>query len=401
MTSSRVIRGTKAKIFLYVCAVIAITGLIACYNSTLSQLDEVRKSNELCREQQENLSTQLQVISDYKQKLEKSLKNEKAEHQQSRSNLEIKINEERSKSQKLTNDALIKYSSLQQHYKLLETQHDDFKEEASKTQKQQLEEINSLQAKLKEVEEELKKVKASKESIKTQLTELELENTQINKALQRLSNNDSQNTLNLYADEYRILAEKYNVLKTKCGIPEDEIVASKAADLPNKPSEKSNPLLPELKLAENPSSSTKTVLKSVGGAALNGAIAPSPTPESVKKEANLKPPQGVVAPMEVQNSEDQNEQPQVLPQPKHVDRAEDPEKDNVAQEEFDGPIAGMDYAEDSIKHAVNLEHKENRADNKNQHEEQQYKDLQQEEGGDDDADYPDRPPRPEEVVIRN
>lgn len=94
------------------------------------------------------------------------MKNEKAEHLQSKNSLEVKINEEKSRGQKLTNDALLKYNSLQQHYKLLQTQHDDFKEETSSTQKKQLEEINSLQAKLKEIEEELKKVKASKESIK-------------------------------------------------------------------------------------------------------------------------------------------------------------------------------------------------------------------------------------------
>lgn len=60
MTTSRVIRGTRAKIFLYVCAILIITGIIACYNNTLSQLDDIRKSNEICHQQEENLSTQLQ-----------------------------------------------------------------------------------------------------------------------------------------------------------------------------------------------------------------------------------------------------------------------------------------------------------------------------------------------------
>lgn len=60
------------------------------------------------------------VISDYKQKLENSLKNEKAEHQQTKDNWEVKINEEKNKGQKLTNDALHKYNSLQQHFNLLQ-----------------------------------------------------------------------------------------------------------------------------------------------------------------------------------------------------------------------------------------------------------------------------------------
>ena len=64
MTSARVIRGTKAKIFLYVCGILIITGLIACYNNTLSQLEDVKKSKEICQQQQENLSTQLQGDKD-------------------------------------------------------------------------------------------------------------------------------------------------------------------------------------------------------------------------------------------------------------------------------------------------------------------------------------------------
>lgn len=60
MTTSRVIRGTRAKVFLYVCAILIIVGIIACYNNTLSQLEEVKKSNDICHQQEENLSTQLQ-----------------------------------------------------------------------------------------------------------------------------------------------------------------------------------------------------------------------------------------------------------------------------------------------------------------------------------------------------
>lgn len=60
MTTSRVIRGTRAKIFLYICAILIITGLIACYNNTLSQLDDSRIANENCHQHEETLSTQLQ-----------------------------------------------------------------------------------------------------------------------------------------------------------------------------------------------------------------------------------------------------------------------------------------------------------------------------------------------------
>lgn len=102
-------------------------------------------------------------------------------------------------------------------------------------------------------------------------------------------------------------------LQKKCGEPVDEKVNSLNALLVNKPSEKSLVNLPLLKMAENPSSSTKAVPKmSPSKGVLNGARpmnAPTVTPESVKKEVNLKPPQGVVEPPE--NRENQNEQPQL------------------------------------------------------------------------------------------
>lgn len=60
MTSSRVVRGTKGRITLCICAILIITAIIVCYNNTLSQLDDVRRTNEQCHQQQENLSTQLQ-----------------------------------------------------------------------------------------------------------------------------------------------------------------------------------------------------------------------------------------------------------------------------------------------------------------------------------------------------
>ena len=90
----------------------------------------------------------LAVISDYKQRLEKSLKTEKAEHQQVRNELENKLNEEKSRNEKATNEANLRFTSLQQHFSMMQTQYDD------------------LQSKLKEVQDELKEVKASKESLK-------------------------------------------------------------------------------------------------------------------------------------------------------------------------------------------------------------------------------------------
>lgn len=60
MTTSRIVRGTKCRIFVYVSAILILTAIIACYNNTRLELENAQKSNDLCHQQHENLSTQLQ-----------------------------------------------------------------------------------------------------------------------------------------------------------------------------------------------------------------------------------------------------------------------------------------------------------------------------------------------------
>lgn len=147
MTSSRIVRGTKGRIILYVCGVLIITGIIACYNNTRLQLEDVQKSNELCHQQQEHLNSQLQgcfsynlhqnckstflkktnisflVIFDYKQRLEKSLKSEQAEHQQIKSDLESQLKKENEENEKIISENKqnkLRIASLQNQHSLLE-----------------------------------------------------------------------------------------------------------------------------------------------------------------------------------------------------------------------------------------------------------------------------------------
>lgn len=106
------------------------------------------------------------MISDYKQRLEKSLKVEKAEHSQSKKELQTKLDEERVKNEKTASQIKMQLSSLQQNYQLLQIQHEDFKQKCTDNQQEQANEINQLQATLKEAEEELKRVKKDKENLK-------------------------------------------------------------------------------------------------------------------------------------------------------------------------------------------------------------------------------------------
>lgn len=57
---------------------------------------------------------------DYKNRLEKSLQQEKTEHKQTRTELEAKINEEKIRRDKSSVEANLRFTSLQQHYKLLQ-----------------------------------------------------------------------------------------------------------------------------------------------------------------------------------------------------------------------------------------------------------------------------------------
>lgn len=110
------------------------------------------------------------MISDYKQRLEKSLKAEKAEHTQSRKDLQTKLDEEKAKNERTASQIKLQLSSLQQSYQLLQTQNEDFKQKCADNQQEQASEINQLQATLKEAQEELKKVKNDKEKLKVGYT---------------------------------------------------------------------------------------------------------------------------------------------------------------------------------------------------------------------------------------
>ncbi|XP_023014174.1 uncharacterized protein isoform X2 [Leptinotarsa decemlineata] len=449
MTTSRVIRGTRAKIFLYICALLIIVGIIACYNNTLSQLDDVKKSNDICHQQEENLSTQLQVISEYKQRLEKSLKTEKADHQQALSNLEDQLKEERNKNEKYSSESKMKFSSLQQHFNLLQTEYDDFKEETSKAQKQQQEEINTLQAKLKEVQEELKKVKASKESLKSEYMELLTEKEHFEKEAQRNQNdnNDFESNINHLTLENDELKREIKQLKESCSRNQDTLAeprvfsgisspksTDKAAQLNPPDNSAANVLQSEEKQENNvlalpdgdnkdkmasSSSSTKAGLKP-SQASLSGArpiLSPTVTPETLAKKGVLmvpekkKLPDGVVA---VPERKEHNDQPEIInaryqnareSAKEHADEkaVREEENENGAHEVFDS-------RDDHVKHAEKQHFDKQHIDtlgNERDQDQPDYKDLQndvqlEENEEDDDGDgYDDHIARQKDPAVRN
>ena len=69
-------------------------------------------------------------------------------NEQNRQEVQQKAKDEKELHNKSAMEANLRYASLQQHFKLLKSQHDDFYDECSKTKKKMMEDINGLQAKL-------------------------------------------------------------------------------------------------------------------------------------------------------------------------------------------------------------------------------------------------------------
>ncbi|CAH1105874.1 unnamed protein product [Psylliodes chrysocephalus] len=444
MTTSRVIRGTRAKVFLYVCAILIIVGIIACYNNTLSQLEEVKKSNDICHQQEENLSTQLQVISDYKQRLEKSLKTEQFDHQQIKANLDNQLKEERSKYEKDSSDMKLKLGSLQQHFNLLQTQYDDYKEETSKTQKQEQEEINNLEARISELLEEQKKIKSSKDNLKAQCEVIERDKEHLELQMQEHLNKKDDEKIGQLKKENEELKSEISRLKAKCG-PEDTLLEPKESQNQNPLNKDNNqnndkqdlPVLPEpnqepFKIPSSSSTSSNKVGPKPSQASLGVAkpiYRPTATPETVPKDNN-KLPDGVVAipakkeeefvNARYQNAKESAQNEQNLAQ-KEQNQAQKPkeakndsEKENGAHEQFDDPLFhdGLQFNDnDQMKQGekpnldkrhIDTMGKDKKIYDQDQGEYKEMNDVQLEENDDDDADgYDDHLARQKEPAVRN
>lgn len=91
-------------------------------------------------------------ISNFKADLENKLKTERQQSHQTKLNLEREAREQTDLKEKSVQEINLKLSSLQQHYKLLKSQHEDFVDECSKEKAKQLKEVNELQSKVKLLE---------------------------------------------------------------------------------------------------------------------------------------------------------------------------------------------------------------------------------------------------------
>ncbi|XP_069700418.1 Golgi integral membrane protein 4 isoform X2 [Periplaneta americana] len=199
MSGSRLVRGTRSRLFLYVGVVIVVGLAVYIFHGAQLQLDDARKTADKCQQQQESLSAQLQVIFEYKLRLEKSLQQEKAEHRQTREDLESQANKEKQLCEKDKLESFNKYSALQQQFKLLQSQHEDLTEECNKVRMKQLqglEERSKLESQVQAVQAELAQVQAGHtkalNAVKSEYLKLEVETGRLQKQNSELLKGSSQ-----------------------------------------------------------------------------------------------------------------------------------------------------------------------------------------------------------------
>lgn len=92
------------------------------------------------------------MVVDSKFRLDKSITAERIIHDQTKLELQQKIKNEKELRDKTSSELNLRFNSLQQHYKLLESQHHDLSEECSNIKEKQLIETNALERKIKHLQ---------------------------------------------------------------------------------------------------------------------------------------------------------------------------------------------------------------------------------------------------------
>lgn len=192
MNTARIGRVAKSKVFLYLCCILVLGTVIYVFHGTQSQLEDVKKAASICVQQQESLSAQLQVIFEYKLRLEKSLQKQKTLHKQEKDKLLSKLEEEKQLQQKENAENSNKLFAVQEKYALLQKEHNTLNDEFSELKNKQTEN-NGVQQNLKKQAEELKNQLKLIKTVKDQIIEkLKAENEALINDKQKLLDENKQ-----------------------------------------------------------------------------------------------------------------------------------------------------------------------------------------------------------------
>ncbi|KFM58597.1 Golgi integral membrane protein 4, partial [Stegodyphus mimosarum] len=163
-----IMRNSRGKLFVYIAVLGVLCFIVFLLSTTHSSLKEMEGINEKCQQQRDSLSAQLQVVYEHKNRLEKSLQQEKTDHRHTKetnekqlNELEIKLQELKDKGQKLETEIThlkTTYSELEEDKTQIENA---LKEQIKTLQSQKNLEIEKLQAHISELLAEKDKLEIS------------------------------------------------------------------------------------------------------------------------------------------------------------------------------------------------------------------------------------------------
>ncbi|XP_011297815.1 Golgi integral membrane protein 4 [Fopius arisanus] len=225
MSGSRLGRGRGGRLAIYAGCLVVMALIVFLYRAATTEMTRLRDLHVQCAHQQEALAAQLQVIFEYKVRLEKSLAEEKNSNALAKQELQQRATREKSLRDKDSVEAFQRINSLQQQHKLLQSEHQDLKDECAKRQKMSLEESHKLEATLqdlrgqiREKNKEIADKEKSIESLKSQYLKVDTERSNIDNKYNELIKNssDRDGTIAHLKKEVFQLKEELEGMKTSC-----------------------------------------------------------------------------------------------------------------------------------------------------------------------------------------
>lgn len=173
---SGIMRNSRGKLFVYVALLGTFCIIMFIFKRTHSNLKELEGVNQKCQQQRDSLSAQLQVVYEHRNRIEKSLQQEKSEHTHTREEcesqhqeIEKKLKQDKEKLQALEkqhNMLKSSYSQLEDDKNILERKMQD---QLHALEKQKGDEILRLQTQLNDFLEEKDKLEKSNAVYKQKL----------------------------------------------------------------------------------------------------------------------------------------------------------------------------------------------------------------------------------------
>ncbi|XP_012288380.1 Golgi integral membrane protein 4 [Orussus abietinus] len=338
MSGSRLGRGRGGRLAVYGGCGVVVVLLVFLYRAATSEMARLRELHVECAHQQEALAAQLQVIFEYKVRLEKSLAEEKSSNAAVKQELQQRASREKTLRDKDSIEAMQRFNSLQQTYKILQSEHQDLQDECNKRQKQALENANLLESTLQDLRSQIRKAKEdenkSMEHLKNKYLELETEKAGLeNKYNELLKNSEgTDGTLqHLHKEVFQLkreLEEAKNSCKTPSPGPNGVSPQAPQQDHGEQPGSLGGPpqglspaqqqSTPNSELRAMASSKTKSSTKTI----VNSITVASEKANNLRPISKVKLPNGVAPIPKIIDLKNENEERQ---------REEPPKKEDAAQ----------------------------------------------------------------------